>query len=177
MPKLKPAAAAEKAETEKPYVLMTSSDVKIEVEERKVTSRVPGPMTAELQLTPGQWLERFSTAEEMAAFKRVVETRRNAAPDGLWRTLPDGSKIRAEEVLAGCPNCGRWMWVRKAEGSCPHCNLRNLAHLGHLRPATPVEVAEWFERETAALARFKADAPRRQAEQKAFDLRRIQDGK
>jgi hypothetical protein len=159
--------------------LLTSKDVSaaLEVEPRSPTPRVPGPMTTELQLTPGQWLEHYATAEEIAIFRAAVEARRARSSTADWRVLPDGSKIRAEEVLAGCPNCGRWMWVRKAEGFCPHCNLRNLAYLGHLRPATPVEVAEWFERETSALVRFKVDAPKRQADQKAFDLRRIQDGK
>jgi hypothetical protein len=177
MIKEKPAAAAEKAE--KPYKLMTAADVKVEAEEIKATPRVPGPQSGEVQRSPGQWIEHYGTAEELRAFKSIIETRRNAAPDGQWKVLPDGSRIRAEMVLAGCPappGCGRWFWVRKAEGPCV-CNLRNLAHKGHLRPATPVETAQWFERETVALATFKADAPKRQAEQKAFDLRRFQDGK
>jgi hypothetical protein len=178
MIKEKPAAAAEKAE--KPYKLMTAADVKVEAEEIKATPRVPGPQTGEVQLTGGQWLEHNASREEMTAFKRVVESRRAAEVDTQWRRLPDGSRILASMVLAGCPGppgCGKWLWVRKAEGRCPVCNIRNLAHRGHLRPATEEEVAAWFARETAALARFKADAPKRQAEQRAFDLRRIQDGK
>jgi hypothetical protein len=173
-----PAAAAEKA-VEKPYKLMTSADVAAEAEERKVTPRVPGPQTGEVQRSPGQWLEHYGTPEELRAFKSVIETRLKAAPADQWRALPDGSKMLATLVLAGCPappGCGRWFWVKKAEGPCV-CNLRGDAHRGHLRPATEEEVAEWFARETAAAARFKADAPKRQAEQKAFDLRRIQDGK
>jgi hypothetical protein len=179
MLKTKSAAAAGKAESEKPYELMTSADLELEVESRKVTPRVPGPQTGEVQRSPGQWLEHYGTPEELRAFKSVIETRLKAAPADQWRMLPDGTKILATLVLAGCPSppgCGRWFWTKQPDGPCV-CNLRGAVGRGHLRPATPEEEAAWFARETAALARFKADAPRRQAEVDAFNRRRFEDGK
>ena len=87
------------------------------------------------------FLALHATPEELAAFRAAVEARR--AKDGTtgWRTMPNGSRIRADHILAGCPKCGRWFWVAPSSvpGPCQLCNWRGLAGGGMLRLATADE--------------------------------------
>ena len=194
MVKTKPAAAAAKAEIEKPYVMaksepgpqktlrhLTSLDARPgEVEEREPIPPTRGPMTGVESMKDAEFLGVFATKEELAVFRAAVQARRARAETVGWTTLPDGRRIRANMVLGGCPSCGRWLWLKEAKGQpCPVCNLniQSQARGGHIRPATPEEQAEWFARETKNHQKWIAAGPARQKEIDAANLRRFQDGK
>jgi hypothetical protein len=133
-------------------------------------------MTGESSMSDSDYLKNFASPEELRTFRASVEARRSQKPGGGWRELPNGSKIRDTYVLAGCFKCGRWIWVPPpASGACPVCNLQNKASGGQLRPATAEEEKAWFERSAAEWAKWKAEAPKRQAEVDEFNKRMFQD--
>ena len=121
----------------------------------------------------------YATPEELALFRVAVEARRAQAAVAGWRTLPDGRRIRADNVLAGCPKCRRWLWVtpESVPGPCPICNWRRMKDGGMLRAATADEEKAWIQRETEAWKKFLAAKPERDREQREFIKRQIQDGK
>ena len=157
---------------------LQSRDVKEEFEPRKLTPPTPGPVTGVASLDDRDYVQIQATAEELKSFRAQIEARKaHVATTGMWRTLPDGSRIRADQVLCGCSTCGRWMWVRPdhATDTCPICNFGNRPGGGRLWRATVKEDVEWHQRETDAIARWKADAPRREAELAAFNKRQLED--
>jgi len=157
---------------------LQSRDLKEEFEPQKLTPRVPGPMTGIDAMPDREYIGVMASPDELKSFRAQIEARKShAATTGMWRTLPDGSRIRAGHVLCGCSNCGRWMWIRPdhATDTCPICNFGNRPGGGRLRRATVKEDVEWHVRETDAIARWKADAPRREAELAAYNLRMLAD--
>jgi hypothetical protein len=109
-----------------------------------------------VDLTAGQWLDRHAKPEELRLFKAAVLARQAKDPALQWRKLPGGNSVRANMVLAGCLNCGRWVWTIKPNSFCAACNPSGRQdHPGQLRPATGEETAAWFEREKADIAKFQ----------------------
>jgi hypothetical protein len=172
MTKSKKAAAAPKAagaiqtSVEPKRELLQSKDVHVEVDRPEPTAPVRGPMTGEAQLSDIQFLERFATKEECQIFRAAVMARRVRTGAVGWRTLPSGIRIQADDVLAGCSKCHRWMWISPAGafGNCPGCNLAARADGGKLHRATADEERAWWAREEAGQRKWIADAPKRKAE-------------
>jgi hypothetical protein len=156
---------------------LQSRDLKEEFAPRKLTPRVPGPMTGIDALSDGEYVRIAGTPEELKTFRQSIEARKSHVATTGWRTLPNGTQIRADRVLCGCSNCGRWMWMnpKHATDTCPVCNVGNRPGGGRLRRATVKEDVEWHVRETAAIARWRSEAPRRQAKLDAFNERRMED--
>lgn len=158
---------------------LMSSAVKVEIDKPKMTPPNRGPMTGMSEIGDAEFLALYARPEELATFRASVEGRREREGTCEWRTLPDGSRIHGNMVLAGCLKCHAWMWVRPEHlgENCVKCNLQNRADGGKLRRATAEEEKAWFTREEAAREKWIADAPKRKAELNAFNRRLIQDGK
>ena len=156
---------------------LQSRDVKEEFAPRKLTPRVPGPMTGIDAMSDREYIGVMGNPEELKSFRAQIEARKGHVAQTGWRTLPNGSQIRADQVLCGCSNCGRWMWMnpKHATDTCPVCNVGNRPGGGRLRRATVKEDVEWHVRETDAIAQWRANAPRREAELAAYNLRMLAD--
>ena len=141
------------------------------------TPRVPGPATGIDALSDGEYVRIAGTPEELKTFRQSIEARKSHVAQTGWRILPNGSRIRADQVLAGCNVCGRWVWVgpKHAAGDCPLCNPAGRVGGGRLRRATVAEDVRWHQQETDGIARWKADAPKRQAKVDAFNERQLED--
>ena len=139
-----------------------------------------GPRTGmELTLTPGQWLERNATPEQMTMFREIVDEARAKIAATDWRTLPGGLKIPMSQVLAFCGQCKwqGWTFPEHADGgTCVICGQNPATGgPGKLRRTTKAEVKAWYVREEARLAKIKADAPKRAKDLADFNKRRFQD--
>jgi hypothetical protein len=191
MAKAKTAPAAGKAAIEKPFELVKDEPKKMrrlttldarpgEVEDLKRTSPNRGPQTGDAQMSDLEFLSIYADKKtELPVFRAAVAARRARAGTAGWRTLPNGTRIPGTMVLAGCWKCGSWVWVKPehATTNCLACNFQNRVGGGKLRRATAAEEKLWTARETVAWAKFKASAPKRQAELDAFNRRRIEDGR
>lgn len=190
MAKTKAAAAAGKAAIEKPFELVKDEPKKMrhlttrdarpgEVEDLKRTPPNRGPVTGMDQMSNVDFLALYASKQELAVFRAAVQARRSRAETAGWRTLPNGTRIPGTMVLAGCWKCGSWVWVKPehATTNCLACNFQNRLGGGKLRKAMAAEEKAWMARETAAWAKFKAGASKREAELAAFNRRRIEDGK
>jgi len=149
-------------------------------EPRLPTPGPRGPAVGEANLSDRDFVSLHSRPEDWAAMRAVLVARRAAAATdapGVWRTLPDGSKIRATTVLAGCTVCGEWRWIEEKHMPTP-CQCFGARTKGvMMRPATPEETRAWFVRETAKEEKFRLDRPAREAMQKAYFQRQLEDGK
>jgi len=143
---------------------LQSRDVKEEFEPRKLTPRVPGPMTGIDSMPDREYISVMANPEELKSFRAQIEARKASA-------------IPVKMILLGCPKCGRWMRGRPewAGGNCIFCNFRNLVGGGRLRRATAEEEQAWLAREKAAHDKWIAEAPKRQAELDAYNKRRAED--
>ena len=138
-----------------------------------------GPAVGEANLSDRDFVSLHSRPEDWKAMRAVLVARRAAAEpgaDGAWRTLPDGSKIRATTVLAGCSVCGEWRWIEGKLMPAPCLCYGARQKKVMMRLATREEVSGWYIREEAKLAKLKADAPKRAAEVADFNRRRFEDG-
>lgn len=114
--------------------------------------------TAEMHhgLSPIDFLAKNSTPDELRMYQAATLSRMAREGKTSWRTLPGGSRIRADHRLYGCPSCGKWMWFPPTATFCPVCNTAGLKnHRGQVRPATPEEEKAWFAREEKQIADYK----------------------
>ena len=136
-----------------------------------------GPQIAEMSLSDKDVVNLHATAEDFSTFRRSLSASQTAKAQSGWRKLPGGSSVRSSTILAGCPGCGIWVWVepRHVKSPCARCNFMGRSELAILRPATTIEIADWFIREQKRVDDFKATKPQRDADVASFNKRKFQD--
>ena len=155
--------------------ILQSRDIKVEKVEEEFRPPRKGPATgAELVLDDAGYIKLYASPAELREFRSKVESRL-AKDQAAPRTLPDGTRISGHLVLAICDRCGRASWVEPTNEAfpCVGCNWNRLKNGGMMRLASRTEAKEWFEAEEARLAKWRADAPRRERERASAGRQRI----
>jgi hypothetical protein len=138
------------------------------VEEGRPTPWNRGPQIGESQIKDSDYLANYASPGELGVFRAAVAARRAKIGQNGWRDLPDGTRIPGDRVLAVCGSCGKHIWVKSGQTTayCPACNMAQRLNGGRLRPVSPAEEKAWFESETARYKKWKAEKPRRDAEER-----------
>ena len=131
-----------------------------------------------IELTAREFCERFGTAEDFELLRKTIEARKVKEQTNR-RRLPGGVLIPGDSILGICnnPKCGRQNWTAPdAIGtSCLWCNSMNYKDGGRIRAGSEIEIQAWTATEEERARKWKADAPRRQAEVESFNRRLFQD--